>query len=121
VAHFAYVPFSTLLPRVSAFVHHGGIGTVSQALRAGVPQLIRPMAHDQFDNANRAVRLGVAMKLMPRNCRVKNVVNAIERLTSDAAIRQRCTQLAGKMSNGSVAAACDHILKVLGPMATHEL
>ncbi len=107
--------------RISAFVHHGGIGTMSQALRAGVPQLIRPMAHDQFDNANRAVRLGVAMKLLPRDYRVKNVVNALERLTDDAAMRARCTELAGNFRDDSVATACEHILKVLGPMATHAL
>jgi rhamnosyltransferase subunit B len=118
VAHFPYVPFSSLLPRVSVFVHHGGIGTESQALRAGAPQLIRPMAHDQFDNANRAVRLGVAMKLLPRDYRVDNVVNALERLTSDTAIRERCARLAGKFNDDAVATACDHILNVLGPLAT---
>jgi rhamnosyltransferase subunit B len=115
VAHFAYAPFSSLLPHVSAFVHHGGIGTLSQALRAGVPQLIRPMAHDQFDNADRAVRFGVAMKLLPRDYRVSKVVNAIERLTSDTAMRERCTQLAGNFSDDSVAVACNHILDILGP------
>lgn len=120
VAHFAYVPFSSLLPRVSALVHHGGIGTLSQALRAAVPQLIRPMAHDQFDNANRAVRLGVALKVQTRDYRVNRVVNAIERLTSDTAIRERCTRLAENFSDGSVAAACDHILNVLEPMAQME-
>lgn len=35
VAHFVYVPFEALLPRLSALVHHGGIGTTHQALRAG--------------------------------------------------------------------------------------
>jgi rhamnosyltransferase subunit B len=119
VAHFAYAPFSSLLPRVSAFVHHGGIGTLSQALRAGVPQLIRPMAHDQFDNADRAVRLGVATKILPRRYRVNSVVRAIERLTSDAGVRERCTQVAGNFNDDAVASACDHILDVLGPMAAN--
>ena len=92
---------------------------MSQALRAGVPQLIRPMAHDQFDNADRAVRLGVAMKLLPGDYRVSKVVNALERLTSETVMRERCTRLAGNFSDDSVATACDHILNVLGPMATN--
>ena len=53
-----YASFSRLLPHCSAIVHHGGIGTTSQALAAGIPQLIRPMAFDQFDNASRIENLG---------------------------------------------------------------
>ena len=58
VRALSYVSFSQLLPHCSAIVHHGGIGTTSQALAAGIPQLIRPLAFDQFDNANRVERLG---------------------------------------------------------------
>ena len=53
-----YRSFTRLLPHCSAIVHHGGIGTTSQALAAGIPQLIRPMAFDQFDNAVRIEKLG---------------------------------------------------------------
>ena len=53
-----YMSFTRLLPHCAAIVHHGGIGTTSQALAAGIPQLIRPMAFDQFDNANRIEKLG---------------------------------------------------------------
>jgi len=58
VRTFAWLPFSRLLPRCAALVHHGGIGTLSQALAAGIPQLVMPMAHDQHDNAARVRRLG---------------------------------------------------------------
>ena len=40
----AYAPFESLLPRCRAIVHHGGIGTLAEALRAGLPQLIVPRA-----------------------------------------------------------------------------
>ena len=59
--HVHYAPFSALLPRLAALVHHGGIGTSAQALAAGVPQLVAPFAHDQYDNAARLRRLGVAV------------------------------------------------------------
>lgn len=58
-----YAPFSALLPRLKGLVHHGGIGTSAQALAAGIPQLVVPFAHDQFDNAARLRRLGVAVTL----------------------------------------------------------
>ena len=121
VIHCAYAPFSGLLPRVSAFVHHGGIGTLSQALKAGVPQLIRPMAHDQFDNANRAVRLGVALKIRAREYRLPKVIKALERLSGDLAMRERCMKIAAKCSDDSIATACKHIVDMLAPMASNEL
>ena len=62
----AYAPHSRLFPRAAAIVHHGGIGTLAQALRSGRPQLIVPHFADQLDNAARAARLGVARILRPQ-------------------------------------------------------
>lgn len=57
---FQYLPYSTVFPRAAAIVHPGGIGTLAQALAAGRPQLIVPVAFDQPDNARRTVALGIA-------------------------------------------------------------
>ena len=54
-----YAPHSQIFPRAAAIVHQGGIGTLAEALRSGRPMLVVPFAHDQFDNAARARRLGV--------------------------------------------------------------
>ncbi|MGN6328941.1 MAG: glycosyltransferase [Rhodanobacter sp.] len=61
-----YAPYSVLFPRASVIVHHGGIGTTAQALRAGRPQLVTPYLVDQPDNAARVVRLGVGRELPRR-------------------------------------------------------
>jgi UDP:flavonoid glycosyltransferase YjiC (YdhE family) len=58
-----YAPFEALLPRACAMVHHGGVGTTSQGLRAGIPTLIVPFAFDQPDNAAHAARLGSSRTL----------------------------------------------------------
>jgi len=42
-----YVPFDWLFPQVAAVVHHGGIGTLAEGLRAGKPTVICPLAGDQ--------------------------------------------------------------------------
>ncbi|MGJ0505654.1 MAG: glycosyltransferase [Methylocystis sp.] len=55
-----YAPHSKIFPRAAAVVHHGGVGTAGQALRAGRPQVVTPFLGDQFDNAGRLARLGVA-------------------------------------------------------------
>ncbi|MBC6467574.1 nucleotide disphospho-sugar-binding domain-containing protein [Actinomadura alba] len=39
-----FVPFTSLLPTCSAFVHEGGVGSFATALEHGVPQIIAP--HD---------------------------------------------------------------------------
>lgn len=56
-----YAPFSLLLPRGAALIHHGGIGTVAQSLACGIPQLVVPQAHDQFDNAHRVQQLDAGL------------------------------------------------------------
>lgn len=52
-----HVAFEDVFPRCRAVVHHGGIGTISKAFAAGIPQLVLPLAHDQHDNAARVERL----------------------------------------------------------------
>jgi rhamnosyltransferase subunit B len=81
-----YAPFSTLLPRVRALVHHGGIGTTAQALKAGLPQLIVPSAYDQFDNAMRIERLGVGLSLSHRPGGLATMGARLGQLLHDRAI-----------------------------------
>jgi rhamnosyltransferase subunit B len=59
-------PYHELFPRSRAIFHSGGIGTTAQALRSGRPQVIVPFAFDQFDNAERIVRLGCGVELSKR-------------------------------------------------------
>ncbi|MFO0582230.1 MAG: glycosyltransferase [Anaeromyxobacter sp.] len=58
-----HVPYAALFPRARAVLHHGGAGTLSEALRAGRAQVIVPFGNDQFDNADRCERLGVARSI----------------------------------------------------------
>ena len=63
VIAFEYLPHAAVFPHASVVVHQGGIGTTAQSLRAGIPQLVMPYSHDQFDNANRVMRLGVGLSV----------------------------------------------------------
>jgi rhamnosyltransferase subunit B len=83
VKHFDFIPFSQILPRAAAVVHHGGIGSCSQALAAGTRQLVMPMAHDQLDNAARLSKLGVAKVITPRQFRGARVAQALNELLDD--------------------------------------
>lgn len=46
-----------VLPHATAFVHHGGIGSIAQGLSACTPQLVLASAYDQFENGARLSRL----------------------------------------------------------------
>ncbi len=75
-----YVPYQSLLPRACAVVHHGGVGTTSQALLAGIPTLIVPFAFDQSDNADHARRLGTSRTLYRKNYAAVRVANELNEL-----------------------------------------
>ncbi|QDT01233.1 glycosyltransferase [Adhaeretor mobilis] len=109
VQHFAFVPFSKLLPRVAALVHHGGIGSCAQALSAGVPQLVMPMSYDQLDNATRLKRLGTGDLVMPKQFKTHKVAQRLAELFQQPSIHESCQQLA-KRCDGAVAirGACEN-------------
>lgn len=122
IMHVPYAPFGALLPKLAAFVHHGGIGSTAQALRAGVPQLIWPTAYDQFDNAARTVQLGVGIEVLEKRYRPEYVASVLRQLIGDKALHARCADIAGKLQNNqAIQRACTHILQHLEPLAYHSL
>ncbi len=101
-------PHSLLMPRAAAVVQQCGIGTLSQGLRSGAPLLAVPFAHDQPDNAFRAMRLGVARILPPAQYRAVRVAEALAALTGDPSYREAAGRVAAVVrAEGGVRAACD--------------
>jgi UDP:flavonoid glycosyltransferase YjiC (YdhE family) len=88
-----YVPHSLIFPHAEAVVHHGGVGTTAQALRAGKPQLITPFAGDQPDNAMRMCRLGVARQLAPNAYIPRRAAAALAALTRDRAVAVKAGEI----------------------------
>jgi rhamnosyltransferase subunit B len=105
-----YAPFATLLPRCSALIHHGGIGTLAQGLAAGLPQLVMPMAFDQHDNLRRLRELGVGDGLAPRQFSVARVSRMLQHLLQDPDVAASCAR-ARRSSAGhdGLRAACDSL------------
>jgi rhamnosyltransferase subunit B len=93
-----YIPFSLVLPHCAALAHHGGIGTLSQALAAGIPQLIMPFAHDQPDNALRVKSLGLGDYLPRAKWTPLALCEKLHELITDDALKQRCHQMASTFS-----------------------
>ena len=95
VAHFDYAPFSELLPHCSLLVHHGGIGTTAQAMATGTPQIIMPWSFDQFDNAERSRKLGVASVVSLKKFRADRIAKEIHHMMGES-YRQRASQITRK-------------------------
>ena len=107
-------PHQLLFPRASAIVLHGGVGTTGQALRSGRPVLVVPHAHDQFDNAHRITKLGVARTLHPRRYRAPRVARELARLLGDD-YRARAESVAAIVRSEGGAEAAAEALERLAP------
>lgn len=114
VRHVDFAPFRWLLPRAAAVVHHGGIGSLSQGLAAGIPQLLMPQGFDQFDNRDRAVRLGVAGSLSERRFTGPAVAAELDRLCGDGHVAARCRDVAGRLATTDGLAAAVAAIESLG-------
>jgi rhamnosyltransferase subunit B len=114
VIHAAYAPFSDVFPRAATVVHHGGIGTSAQALRAGVPQLVMPLAFDQADNAARLKRLGVSATLFPKRFTGPNVAAALKGLIGNDTVTAAAKRAATRPGFDGLATACAAIETLVG-------
>ena len=102
-----YAPHAELFPRAAAIVHHGGVGTTGQGLASGRPMLVVPHSHDQPDNADRCVRLGVAQTIDAREYRAPRVTDALRVLLERASYALRAGEVAAivRREHGARAAA----------------
>lgn len=92
------VPHAWLFPRMAAVVHHGGAGTTSAGLRAGVPNIITPFGGDQFAWADLVVKLGVGLQV-PRikQLTAEKLAEAIQIAVNTPTIRARAAMLGEKI------------------------
>ena len=56
------IPHNWLFERCCAVVHHGGIGTTTTALKAGLPVVVCPFQSDQYYWAEQLNWLGVGVQ-----------------------------------------------------------
>jgi rhamnosyltransferase subunit B len=102
-----YAPHGALFVRAAAVVHHGGIGTTQEALRAGCPELVVPHGFDQPDNAARVVRLGVGDVLPASRYRGDVAATKLRALLMDEGLAARTQRAAAVINaeNGALVAA----------------
>jgi len=111
-----YAPFSWLLPRSAAIVHHAGIGTVGQALAAGVPQLsVAGLVFDTTDTAHRLSKLGVSRRISVRRFSAARAADVLLGLMEDERIKSRARELSISVrSSDALRIACETGERLIG-------
>jgi rhamnosyltransferase subunit B len=116
-----YLPFDRVLPQMRAIVHHGGIGTSSQALAAGIPQLVLAAGFDRPDNARRLAALGVAHYLPPQQWHAETIAAALGELEGSGEVRARCAELRQRtLAADPIAAICACVEACLADEGHHN-
>ena len=114
VAAFDYAPYSELLPRARAVVHQGGIGTTAQGLRAGIPALVVPFSHDQFDNGYRVARAGAGRTLPREKYNAATAAKELRALLADESYTTRAAGLGSRIrAEDGAADAADALEELL--------
>ncbi len=113
----AWLPQRALLARSAIAVVHGGLNTVLDALAAGVPLVVIPLAYEQGAISARVAASGAGLVIKARRAR-QDLSPACHRLRADPAFHKRATWLAGEIARaGGAARAADLIETMMSERA----
>ena len=84
-----FLPQTKIIPQVDLVITHGGNNTVTEAIHFGKPMIVLPLFWDQYDNAQRVDETGFGVRLGTYSFAESELTDAIERLLSDVALKQR--------------------------------
>jgi MGT family glycosyltransferase len=86
-----FLPQTRIIPSVDLVITHGGNNTTTESLHFGKPLIVLPLFWDQYDNAQRVDELGLGVRLDPYRFTDTDMRAALDRLLSDAALRDELT------------------------------
>jgi sterol 3beta-glucosyltransferase len=94
-----YVPHDWLYKNVKVAIHHGGAGTTSASLHAGIPTITLPLAIDQFFWGERTRKIGVGPEPIPqRKLTAEKLANAIQASLTDETMKAKAKTVSEKLS-----------------------
>ena len=110
-----FAPISQVAPRCLAAIHHGGIGTTTGLLAAGLPQLIVPRGFDQPQTARRMSRLGVATVIPWPRASAPTLERGLAKLLSTHDYRDNASSIATSLrQERGLDIAADAIEQLIG-------
>ncbi|MBK8783468.1 MAG: glycosyltransferase family 1 protein [Anaerolineales bacterium] len=110
-----YAPHDWLYRHVKVALHHGGAGTTSASLHAGIPTVTMPLAIDQFFWGERVYQIGVGTKPIPqRKLNAENLAQAITQALTDESMRARAKNVSVALSSeNGIQAAVSQMRKII--------
>jgi UDP:flavonoid glycosyltransferase YjiC (YdhE family) len=120
VALESFVPHSAVLPHAAAIVSQCGLGTLSKALRHGVPILCVPLLADQPENAARIVARGAGL-LLDADASVTEIRTALRRLLDEPSFREAARRLGQPMVNDRAEARAADELEAIVESSSHPI
>lgn len=102
-----WLPQRQLLPRVDAFLTHGGMNSVQEALAQGARMLVTPRSREQRATARRLAGLGLAHVWDPAT----SLVPAVERLLRDGRVLAKTTSMRSRLATYPAASLAADVLQ----------
>jgi UDP:flavonoid glycosyltransferase YjiC (YdhE family) len=91
-----WIPQADVLPHAAAVISHGGSGTVTGSLAAGVPAVVVPFIADQYDNGRRVTELGAGVMIEAED--IARLPDAVRALLADRTYREAAGRVAAEMA-----------------------
>jgi UDP:flavonoid glycosyltransferase YjiC (YdhE family) len=93
-----YAPHDWLYRHVQVAVHHGGAGTTSASLHAGITTITMPLAIDQFFWGERVYKIGAGPKPIPqRTLNAEGLANAIQESLRDRSMHEKAKAISARL------------------------
>jgi rhamnosyltransferase subunit B len=93
------IDYALVLPEIKLLVHHGGLGTASAALLAGVPQLCLPIGLEQLITSRAAESMGAAKTVAQRDANPHVIEAALRCLLADQRIHAAAAAASVRIRN----------------------
>ncbi|SER16033.1 glycosyltransferase, MGT family [Lentzea xinjiangensis] len=102
-----WFPQPAVLRHAAAFISHGGMNSVMEALQQGVPLVVVPLTPEQGENADRVAELGLGERVHDH----ADLRATVDRVASSDTIRRNVDRMRAAIENsGGAARAADVIL-----------
>lgn len=108
------LPLPALLRDCDLFITHGGFNSIKEAVNAGTPMLVVPIASDQHYSADRVEALGIGRVIRPHERTPGRIRDQALAVLNDPNYRNRSAALATEMA---ALPTIDHALNLLQALA----
>ncbi|MEY2524183.1 MAG: hypothetical protein QOJ66_2748 [Ilumatobacteraceae bacterium] len=105
-----FVPQRFVLERATAVLSHAGAGSVLGAARRGIPQVLNPLAADQWENADAANDAGLAITCELDQRSDVDIATALSSILNDPQYRDAAAKVSDEIE--AMPAPADHVATI---------